>query len=56
MELCKQCGSDKISKLWNFEHPKESQFRGWYCCECHYIERPIGREHQFKFEGKEKRG
>ena len=56
MIKCPKCESEKISKLWNFEEPQSSQFRGWYCCDCGHIERPIGREHKFKFEGKEKRG
>lgn len=55
MEKCPKCGSpDKWVKLWDCQELGSPKFRGWYCVPCNHVERPVGRERLFEFEGKEK--
>lgn len=54
MESCPKCKSEKYVKLWDCQEVGNAKFKGWYCCECGHIEKPIGRENKFEFSGKEK--
>jgi len=51
---CEKCGL-KTTKLWSFLDGKK--FRGWYCSTpegCGFVDRPIGNEKKFQFQGKDK--